>query len=165
MRLVRISVANSNPTVGRIDDNVRRAVELCACARDDGASLVVLPEGCIGGYPPEDLVQWSGFVAAQWRGLEALARATADLGSAVAAGLVVARGDHVYNAAALVLGGRIWGVVPKEKLPLYNVFYEARTYASGRVSLRDEIHGVPFGDLIFDLDVCRLALEVCEDAW
>jgi NAD+ synthase (glutamine-hydrolysing) len=67
--------------------------------------------------------------------------------------------------AALVHRGTICGVVPKEKLPTYNVFYEARTFARGRAGLSDRVHGVPFGDLVFDMDFGRLAIEVCEDAW
>ena len=57
------------------------------------------------------------------------------------------------------------GLVPKEKLPTYNVFYEGRTFSRGAPGLYDEVHGVPFGDLVFDLDFGTLALEVCEDIW
>ncbi len=64
----------------------------------------------------------------------------------------MARGAHVYNCAALVHGGKILGIVPKEKLPTYNVFYEARVFARGAPGLVDEVHGVPFGDLVFDFD-------------
>ena len=87
------------------------------------------------------------------------------LGCACALGLVVARGSSVYNVAALVHAGQIWGFVPKEKLPLYNVFYEARTLARGAPGLYDTLAGVPFGDLVFDLDFGTVALEVCEDGW
>jgi NAD+ synthase (glutamine-hydrolysing) len=59
----------------------------------------------------------------------------------------------------------VHGIVPKEKLPTYNVFYEARTLARGVPGLYDTVHGVPFGDIIFDLDFGTLALEVCEDIW
>src|SRR5215210_3623464 len=54
-----------------------------------------------------------------------------------------------YSPEALVQGGKVLGIVPKEKLPTYNVFYEARVFARGRPGLIDEVHGVPFGDLIF----------------
>ena len=50
----------------------------------------------------------------------ALFYVTATVASAV--GLVVARGPNLYNVAAVVHAGRVWGYVPKEKLPLYNVF-------------------------------------------
>jgi NAD+ synthase (glutamine-hydrolysing) len=64
-----------------------------------------------------------------------------------------------------VHAGVLWGFVPKEKLPLYNVFYEARTLARGEPGLYDTVHGVAFGDLVFELDFGAVALEVCEDVW
>jgi NAD+ synthase (glutamine-hydrolysing) len=165
MRLVRIALANVNATVGACRSNVDRAIALAREAAADGATLVALPEQVIGGYPPEDLVQWRAFVDAQQRELARFAAETASLGCACALGLVVARGANLYNVAALAYQGRIWGLVPKEKLPLYNVFYEARTLARGTPGLYDTVSGVPFGDLVFEFDFGTVALEVCEDGW
>ena len=165
MRLVRVALASVNTTVGACRSNVERAIATAGAAAADGATVVAFPEQLVGGYPPEDLVQWRAFVDAQWFELRRFARETASLGCASVLGLVVARGAHLYNVAALVHAGRVWGLVPKEKLPLYNVFYEARTLARGTPGLYDEIDGVPFGDLLFDLDFGTVALEVCEDGW
>jgi NAD+ synthase (glutamine-hydrolysing) len=165
MRLVRVALANVNATVGACRSNVDRCVAVTRTAAADGATLVALPEQVIGGYPPEDLVQWRAFVDAQSEELRRFAGETSALPCAIAIGLVVARGSHLYNVAALVHGGRVWGFVPKEKLPLYNVFYEARTLARGVPGLYDTIDGVPFGDLVFDLDFGTVSLEVCEDVW
>ncbi|MBX3230268.1 MAG: NAD(+) synthase [Labilithrix sp.] len=165
MRLVRIAVVNVNTTVGAVRSNVDRAIASAKEAAADGATLIALPEQLIAGYSPEDLVQWRAFVDAQWRELERFAKETSALPSLIAIGLTVARGSHLYNCAALVHRGKILGVVPKEKLPTYNVFYEARVYARGLPGLQDEVHGVPFGDLIFDCDFGVVALEVCEDCW
>ena len=165
MRLVRVALASVDTTVGACRSNVDRAVAAARSAADDGATVVAFPEQLIGGYPPEDLVQWRAFVDSQGRELRRFARETAPLGCVSALGLVVARGAHLYNVAALVHAGRVWGLVPKEKLPLYNVFYEARTLARGVPGLYDVLDGVPFGDLVFELDFGALALEVCEDGW
>ena len=163
MRLIRIAVANVNSTVGAVRSNVDRALALAEKATD--ATLVAFPEQLIAGYSPEDLVQWRAFVDAQWTELERFAGATKEHRSVYALGLTVARGSHLYNAAAMVHGGKILGIVPKEKLPTYNVFYEARVFARGTPGLIDEIHGVPFGDLVFDFDFGCVAVEVCEDLW
>ncbi|HEX4446605.1 MAG TPA: NAD(+) synthase [Polyangiaceae bacterium] len=165
MRLVRIALANVNSTVGACRSNVDRAIALVRAAAADGATVVVLPEQIVGGYPPEDLVQWRAFVDSQRTELARFTRETAPLGCVCAVGLIVARGANLYNVAALVHAGRVWGFVPKEKLPLYNVFYEARTLARGTPGLHDTVDGVPFGDLVFDLDFGTVALEVCEDGW
>jgi NAD+ synthase (glutamine-hydrolysing) len=165
MRLIRIAVASANTTVGAVRSNVDRAVRLARAAAADGATLVALNEQLIAGYTPEDLVHWRAFVDAQWTQLERFAKETADLGAAFAIGLTVARGSHVYNAAAMVHAGKILGIVPKEKLPTYNVFYEARVFARGCPGLLDTIRGVPFGDLVFDFDFATVGLEICEDIW
>lgn len=165
MRLIRIAIANVNTTVGAVRSNVDRAIRLARQAAEDGATLVALPEQLVAGYSPEDLVQWRAFVDAQWAELVRFAAETKELAAAFAVGLTVARGPHLYNSAALVHGGEILGVVPKEKLPTYNVFYEARVFARGAPGLVDEVHGVPFGDLVFDFDFGTVALEVCEDLW
>ena len=166
MRLIRIAIVSANTTVGAVRSNTDRAIRLARAAADDGATLVALNEQLIAGYTPEDLVQWRAFVDAQWTELERFAKETADLGAAFAIGLTVARGSHLYNAAAMVHAGKILGVVPKEKLPTYNVFYEARVFARGCPGLFDTIRGgIPFGDLVFDFDFATVGLEICEDIW
>src|SRR5581483_9597916 len=138
MRLVRIALCNVNATVGAVKSNVDRCVRLAMRASEDGATLVALPEQVVGGYAQEDLVQWRAFVDAQWTGLLRFADETKSSGAAFAIGVTVERLGQLFNAAALVHRGKVRGVVPKEKLPLYNVFYEARTLARGAPGLVDE---------------------------
>ncbi len=165
MRLIRIALATANSTVGAVKSNAARAIELAREAAAKGATFVALPEQVLGGYAPEDLVQWRAFVAAQWEALGAFAEATASDEAIFTLGLTVARGPSLYNAAAVVHGGGVLGLVPKEKLPTYNVFYEERTLSRGEPGLSGEIGGVPFGDMVFDAPFATFAVEVCEDLW
>jgi NAD+ synthase (glutamine-hydrolysing) len=166
VRLVHIAVASLPTHVGATRSNVERALAVAAEVDAAGATLAVLPEQTIGGYPPEDLVQWGSFVAAQREGLERFAAGTAASGCAFVLGLAVAHEAHRYNCAAVVHRGRVLGVVPKEKLPTYNVFYEARTFSRGHPYLEGTLEGgIPFGDLLFRFDWGVLGVEVCEDVW
>lgn len=165
MDLLRIALANINTTVGAVTSNVDKAVAACEAAARDSASIVALPEQAIGGYVQEDLVQWRRFVDAQWTALERFAHETRSLDLTTAVGLTVEHDARLYSAAALVRKGEVLGVVPKEKLPSYHVFYEGRTLARGEPGDVGVLHGVPFGDLIFDLGNVRVALEICEDMW
>jgi NAD+ synthase (glutamine-hydrolysing) len=165
MRLIRIAIANVNTTVGALRGNVDRAIALARAAAADRATLCAFPEQLVSGYPPEDLVQWRAFVDQQWTELERFARETSVLPTAFALGVTIARAPGVYNCAALVHRGRVLGLVPKEKLPTYNVFYEGRTFARGAAGLFDAHGSVPFGDLVFDFDFGTVGLEVCEDMW
>ncbi|MSP73619.1 MAG: NAD(+) synthase [Myxococcales bacterium] len=166
MRLVKLAIASVNTTVGATTTNVDRALEFAR-----GMALLDVTVGCfqeqlIGGYPPEDLVQWQSFVDAQTDALSRFAAETSELTPVFVLGLVVSHQAHRYNCAAVVHRGRVLGLVPKEKLPTYNVFYEARTFSRGiafqHVVLAD---GTPLGDLLFEFDFGTLAVEVCEDAW
>jgi NAD+ synthase (glutamine-hydrolysing) len=165
MRLFKIALGNVNTTVGAVRSNLDRALALAREAAADHVTLIAFPEQLISGYPPEDLVQWRAFVESQWTELLRYAHETRALPMLSALGVTVSRGDSVYNCAALVHAGRVWGLTPKEKLPTYNVFYEGRTFARGGPGLFDQVNEVPFGDLVFDLGFTTLALEVCEDIW
>jgi NAD+ synthase (glutamine-hydrolysing) len=165
MRLVKVAVSSVNTTVGAVKANVDRAIAFaCEMAADD-VTVGVFQEQLVGGYPPEDLVQWGAFVEAQRHELLRFARSTAELATVFAIGLVIEHDAHRYNVAAVVHRGRILGVVPKEQLPTYNVFYEARTLSRGTPYAEAAWHGVPFGDMLFRFDWGVLAAEVCEDAW
>jgi NAD+ synthase (glutamine-hydrolysing) len=165
MRLVKLAVASLSPTVGAVVSNTAALVTAARRMADDDVTLGAFPEQVVGGYPPEDLVQWRAFLDAQRRGLETFARETADAGTVFVLGLAVPVQSQLFNAAAVVHRGRILGCVPKEKLPTYNVFYEGRTFSRGGPGLALDADGVPLGDYLFAFDFGTIAVEVCEDAW
>jgi len=165
MRLVKIALGSVNPTVGAVRSNVDRLVRQAREMAADGVTVGCFSEQAVGGYPPEDLIQWRAFLAAQRAELERFAAETAELRPVFVAGIAVAVGGQIFNCAAVVHGGAILGFVPKEKLPTYNVFYEARTFSRGVPGLALDAGGVPLGDYLFAFDFGTLAVEVCEDVW
>lgn len=167
MHLVKVGLVNLNPTVGAIRSNLERMLAVAAEASEQGSVLTAFTEEVISGYPTEDLVQWPGFVEAQWTALRRFAAETGKHKNPTVhvLGLTVAHRGSLYNAVAVVAGGEILGIVPKENLPTYAVFYEQRVFARGIPGEVSSIDGVPFGDLIFRLPFGTLAVEVCEDLW
>jgi NAD+ synthase (glutamine-hydrolysing) len=165
VRLVRIGLACVDPTVGAVESNVERALRLAEAMAKDGVTVAAYPEQVVGGYPPEDLVQWEGFLERQWQALLRFAKTTAAHPVVHVLGVAVAHQGIRYNCAAVVAGGRVLGLVPKEKLPTYSVFYEGRTFDRGQPGLALQHRGVPLGDQVFQLDFGILAAEVCEDVW
>jgi NAD+ synthase (glutamine-hydrolysing) len=165
MRLAKLAVASVSPTVGAVRSNAAR---LIAVAKEMAAANVTIgafPEQAIGGYPPEDLVQWPGFLVGQREALDHFAKDTRSSPTVYVLGLAVSAGGQIFNAAAVVHRGRIVGVVPKEKLPTYNVFYEGRTFSRGGPGLALDWGGIPLGDYRFAFEFGDVAVEVCEDAW
>src|SRR5580693_3649307 len=148
-----IAVAQLNPTVGDISGNLERARKGRRKAAQDGAEIVAFSELFIAGYPPEDLVLKPAFQAACRTAVEALARETADGGTAVLIGTPWVEEGRLYNAYALLDGGRIETIRYKVNLPNYGVFDEKRVFAPGPVPGPVSFRGV------------RLGLPVCEDTW
>ena len=168
MRLVKIGIGSVDPTVGAVRSNVDRVLAQAREMAADGVTVGCFTEQVVGGYPPEDLVQWRAFLDAQRAELERFAAETAEAvtaGTVFVVGIAVGVGGQIFNCAAVVHGGAILGFVPKEKLPTYNVFYEARTFSRGAPGLALEAGGVPLGDYLFEFDFGLLAVEVCEDVW
>ena len=165
MRLIKIGLGNIDSTVGAVDSNADQVVAVAAAMAADAVTVGLFPEQVIGGYQPEDLVQWQGFVERQWEALVSVAARTAELPMVLVVGVVIDHQGLHYNCAAVLAGGVIRALVPKEKLPTYNVFYEQRTMSRGSALLLDEQRGVPFGDLVLQFDFGVLGVEVCEDLW
>jgi NAD+ synthase (glutamine-hydrolysing) len=165
MRLAKLAVASVSPTVGAVHSNVSRLIAVAQEMADANVTIGAFPEQAIGGYPPEDLVQWPGFLIGQRRELDRFAAETRRANTVYVLGLAVSAGGQIFNTAAVVHRGRIAGIVPKEKLPTYNVFYEGRTFSRGGAGLALEADGVPLGDYRFAFDFGDVAVEVCEDAW
>lgn len=165
MRLAKLAVASISPTVGAVTSNTDHLIKVALEMGDADVTIGAFPEQAIGGYPPEDLVQWRGFLDGQRRELERFAAATKKSPTVYVLGLAVSVGGQLFNTAAVVHRGVVVGLVPKEKLPSYNVFYEGRTFSHGGAGLALDASGVPLGDYLFAFDFGEVAVEVCEDAW
>src|SRR5215470_6535305 len=149
----KITLAQLNPTVGDVEGNTAKARTARARAAADGADLIVFPELFICGYPPEDLVLKPAFQASCRTAVEALARETADGGPAVLVGSPWVDDGKLYNACALLDGGRIAAIRYKANLPNYGVFDEKRLFARGPAAGPVTIRGV------------RVGVPICEDIW
>src|SRR5689334_3534292 len=117
MRLAKLAVASISPTVGAVRSNVDRLIATAKEMADANVTIAAFPEQVVGGYPPEDLVQWPGFLRGQRRELDRFARETKSSATVYVIGLAVSANDQIFNTAAVVHRGHIVGLVPKEKLP------------------------------------------------
>ena len=148
-----ISLAQLNPTVGAVQHNASLYREARQRAARDDADLVIGSELAVSGYPPEDLVLKSAFIAAVRAEVEALAAETGDGGPAILVGAPWLEDDKLYNAALLLDGGKVAAARFKQQLPNYGVFDEKRVFAAGP----------PAGPMGFRGR--RLGVCICEDIW
>ena len=156
----RIALAQIDTTVGDFAGNAARIRAATERARAAGATLVVFPELALCGYPPRDLLDFPEFLDRAARALAELAAPAAwSRGVAVVVGFPEAAPGapppSVYNAAALIAGGKVAAIGRKSLLPTYDVFDETRYFvAADRSTAAD---APPFG--------VRLGLSICEDVW
>ncbi len=153
--VIRVAAAQINTTVGDIDGNARLVEKWITKAQDQGADLVAFPELTITGYPPEDLVLYDNFIAAN---NSALSRIAASVGNIVAmVGFVDSVTDDIgtklFNAAAVLYAGKVVAIYRKIHLPNYGVFDERRYFSVGNECLVLDIRGIKVG------------VNICEDIW
>jgi NAD+ synthase (glutamine-hydrolysing) len=148
---MRVALAQINTTVGDIWGNVERMADALKRATDGGADVIAYPELTIPGYPPEDLLMRPSFIEENMRALGEFAGHIPE-GVVAAVGFVDLDAD-LYNACAVVSGGKILHRYHKHYLPNYGVFDENRYFREGS--------GAPIVDLGGDL----VGVSVCEDIW
>ncbi len=149
--MIRIALAQINTTVGDITGNGDRVLEALRRAESEGADLVVFPELTLSGYPPEDLLLRKRFIEDCRAGLERVAAGTGETAAVV--GFPHAGGDDLFNAAAVVQGGKVLGVYRKNLLPNYGVFDETRYFRAGDRGM------------VLQIGAVRAAVHICEDSW
>ncbi len=149
---MKLALAQLNLTVGDIAGNTDRLLAAAREAHAAGAALLLTPEMSICGYPAEDLVLRADFCAACAAALERIAR-EAPPGLALVVGYPERSDDGLFNAAALVRGGRVETVYRKHHLPNHSVFDERRVFDSGDTPCVFACGGLRFG------------LNICGDIW
>ena len=172
---VKIAAATPDLRVADCAYNASEIIEQAKQAAARGAHLIVFPELCLTGYTCGDLFLQRTLLDGALAALDTVRRETAPLNAAVVVGLPLVHQGKLYNVAAVLCGGHIEGVVPKQCIPNYSEFYEARHFTSGA--------GVPFQtisllgqDTLFaggeplvfqcaDMPELTLGVEICEDLW
>ena len=145
-----------------MEGNAQKIIVAAREAYAQGARLVLTPELSICSYPAEDLLLRPAFIAACDDAVKTVARELAGLkGLHVVVGHPVGhdvRSKSVqvqrrYNAASVLLEGRVLETYAKRELPNYQVFDEYRYFTRGQ------------GTCVFQVEGVSVGLLICEDAW
>ena len=153
MTVLRVALAQLDPTVGDLDGNLAKLLDAYREADAAGCDLVAFPELSTTGYPPEDLVLKPGFVADNRAVLDTFAAQT---GECVAVVGFVDQDRDIYNAAAVCANGGIVGIYHKRLLPNSAVFDEQRYFMEGEGS--DPLE-------LFVIGGVKVGISICEDVW
>ena len=148
---MRVALGQFNAVVGDLSGNAEKMRSFYAKAVESDVDLLVFPELSICGYPPEDLLYKRNFLDDIRRAVERLAADCPDI--TIVAGFAQECDGKLYNAAAVLRGGRISKTYRKGMLPNYGVFDEQRYFRPGKEPALINVKNV------------NIALTICFDIW
>lgn len=174
---IRVGCAVPPVMVGDVNTNVEDICSYMSRAYAQNCNLLVFPEMALTGYTCQDLFFQQTLIRSAANGLGKLVKATEQYPNMiVVVGLPVIVEGQLYNCAAVLGGGKLWGIVPKTYLPNHNEFDEKRWFGEANDLQCTEIDSTTFGldqsyavsignDLLFSIGGTKVGVEICEDLW
>jgi len=167
-----IKVASAIPSVKVADCsyNEKQIESLILQSEGKGVEIIVFPELCITGYTCADLFTQQHLLDNAEQSLFNILDITRSLQIISIIGMPVQYQSTLLNAAVVIQGGKILGVVPKTYLPNYKEFYEqrwfasARTFKPGTMLLCGQTVSVS-AKSVFHTSETAFGIELCEDLW
>lgn len=150
---LRIALAQLNPTVGAIAQNLALAKQTLADAAGQGADILLFSELFLTGYFPDDLLFKPRFIADAMAAAEDFARATAGTSVTAIMPTIWREEGKLFNAVVVCEGGTITARRYKRELPNDDIFYEKRYFERAALQEPVTIKGVSIG------------IPICEDIW
>jgi len=152
---MKIRLHQINPTIGDLSGNKELILSALRDAEDSGIDLLIVPEMCVTGYPPQDLLERYSFREAVYKVNDELISASGK--TALLFGSLTPNesgtGRKMFNSAILAHNGEDIGLVHKTLLPTYDVFDDLRYFEPNS----------EFGCLT--LNGVKLGVTICEDIW
>jgi len=153
---MKLALAQLNPTVGAIGENLKKSIEAIDLAAQKKADLIIFPELFLAGYPARDLLERPEFIAGIEAAMATLCQHSKGIPNlGIIMGLPL-RDDHhkvLLNAAQLIYQGQSLFTQGKTLLPQYDVFDDQRYFTPP-----ESINVVSFKGQ-------KLGISICEDAW
>ena len=151
---MKIALCQINPTVGALNYNKELILKYYRKCIEENADIVVFPELCLTGYPPQDILWEDGFVD---QNVFLLNEIIAESSIPLIVGFVRKENSNLYNSAAVCFDGKLQFTADKILLPTYDVFDEDRYFTPGETPI------------VIDVPVqgrtVKIGLQICEDLW
>ncbi|KGF97166.1 NAD synthetase [Prochlorococcus marinus str. MIT 9302] len=160
---MKFLLAQINPVVGDLEGNAKKILFIASKASSISADFVLTPELSLWGYPANDLLLKKNLIKNQYQILDQLAlniyKKYGNLSITVGIAEIINDSffPNLYNAIALLEGGK-WKIIARKMiLPTYEVFDEKRYFRSEETvsilikKIKDK--------------TWRLGFTICEDLW
>lgn len=174
---LKVAAITPDIQVGNTEYNTTQIIKGMKQAHAAGAKLAVFPELVISGYTCNDLFLQDILLRGCLSGLKQILTASKGLDLLTVVGLPFLHHGRLYNVAAVLHEGQLLGIVPKQYIPNYSEFYEARHFTAAPKeneimmlsALDEEGEGIYFGAKVLfaadNLPGFVLGIDVCEDLW
>ena len=169
--LIKVATALPRVEVANVTFNTQDIENLIVKAEGKGAEILCFPELALTAYTCQDLFAQQLLLDEAEQGLLKLLELSRNVQLAVVVGLPVSHRGMLFNCAAVVQQGKIFGLVPKTYLPNYHEFYEKRWFTSAsalshnesiRICGQTTVIGV---EQLFHINDATFGIEICEDLW
>ena len=151
---LRVGAASPDVKIANCKYNAENIINAVKDADQKGCDLLVFPELSITGYTCGDLFLQNKLLKDSLDALDMIIKSSSECSCIIVVGLPFSVNGVLYNAAAVVAGGELYGVVPKSQIPNYGDFYEMRyfkpytkTESVEYVTVNGE--NIPFGNMVF----------------
>ncbi len=176
---IKVAAITPDILVGDTEYNTNQIIKNMNAAKDAGVKLAVFPELCLTSYTCNDLFLQDVLLKNALKGLKNILDASVGMDMLTLVGFPFFLQNSLYNVAAVIYEGAILGIVPKQNIPNYSEFYEARYFTKPSDNHDGELieikelgeygHDIPFGtNLLFKAENFPefvLGLDICEDLW
>ena len=165
-----VKVASAIPTikVADCDYNEKQIENLVVQAEGKGIEIICFPELCITGYTCGDLFSQQLLIDSSENALFKLLDFTRSLNIITIIGMPIQCRNCLLNAAVVIQGGKILGVVPKTYLSSHEGHTEHKWFECLEVNTTMQLcaQQVQVGtNLLFHTSQTTFAIEISEDLW
>ena len=142
----RLACCAANMTVGDFSGNAQKIWHFIEQAQRQQADVIVFPELALCGYNPRDLLWTPGFLSHQYDQLLSLATKVQHITAIV--GFAESYNGLIYNSAAILAGGQIFGIARKKHLTNEGFINETRYFTSGEGAAYFQVGSASFKVLV-----------------
>ncbi len=170
---LRVAVAAPELRVADVVFNARATADAMRALAAGGVRVAVFPELGLTGYTCADLFYQPALRLAAAKAARDLAATAHELGLIAFVGLPVEAAGRLYNCAAILAEGRVWGLTPKSYLPTSGEYYERRWFSPASTLATDQADVAGHWAWISTRHILgvrgpqpfALGVELCEDLW
>lgn len=174
---IKVAAVTPDIRVGDTEFNTESIIKNIKEAAKKGVKLAVFPELCITGYTCGDLFLQDILLKGAINGLGKICQVSKHIDMMVVVGLPFMHKGRLYNTAAVIHNGLLRAIVPKQNIPNYSEFYEARHFSPAPpenesidiFELGDANEGITFGAKVLfealNMPGFVVGIDICEDLW